>query len=120
MKETIFVKNKEIISISVFPSLQRDLAMEGIQGMGLNTIDADVSKMGSVHLDDDAGPFVDTLGNGKAVPIPQKNLGNISESSLTSRNNPGQHLLTPDCFQPITRGANELHDSSKMRSPEID
>jgi hypothetical protein len=120
MKQTIFVKNKEITSISVSPSLQRDLAMVGIQGMSLNLLNANVSKTGSVHLNDDAGPFVDTLKNGEAVAMPQKNLDSISEPNLTSKNDPGQCLLTPDCFQPTSRGANELHNSSKMHSPGLE
>jgi hypothetical protein len=71
-----------------------------------------------VHLIDNAGPFVDTLKNGEAVPMPQKNLDSIVEPNLT-RNDPGQRLLTPDCFRPTSRGANELHRSSKMGSPGL-
>jgi hypothetical protein len=63
--------------------------------------------------------FVDTQKDDEAVTMLQKNLDSNVLPNLT-RNNPGQHLLTPDCFRPSSRGANELLKSSKMGSPGLE
>jgi hypothetical protein len=125
MKQAIFVKSKETTNLSVSPSLQRSLAEEGIQGLSKNPLNADVSKLGSVHSIENVGPFVDTLRESEAVGMPLKDhvgpgvLEGVVGPNLTI-NEPRQPLLTPDCFRPSPKGPEALSNPSRRGSPGVE
>jgi hypothetical protein len=74
MKQELFVKSEETKNLSVSPTLQRSLVEEGIQGLNKSQQNAGVSKLGTVHSKEGAGPHMDASRNNEAVKMPHGDL----------------------------------------------